>query len=113
MTLPKPPDLPQELRNAAVMPSKDSNLAIVSLITGILGWILIPVFGSLAAIVTGHLANKEIAESDGKLTGKGMATAGLILGYIQMGFIVLILIAAIVCLIVFSANIANMININA
>jgi hypothetical protein len=113
MTLPKPPDLPQELRSAAAMPLKDSNLAIASLITGILGWILIPVYGSLAAIVTGHLAHKEIEESGGKLAGKGMATAGLILGYIQMGFIVLALIAAIVCLIVFSANIANIININA
>ncbi len=112
MAIPQPPELPQGLRNSQLIgQAKDSNLAIASLITGILGWILVPVLGSLAAIVTGHLANKEINESNGMLSGKGMATAGLILGYIQIGFIVLALIAIIVLIIVFSANIPEFFNI--
>lgn len=108
MAIPTPPEIPQGLRNSQLTrQTKDSNLAIASLITGILGWILVPVLGSLAAIVTGHLANKEINESNGMLSGKGMATAGLILGYVQIGFIVLALITVIVLIILFSANISN------
>lgn len=98
MTIPQPPDLTQELRNS-LNETRDSSLAIASLITGILGWFLIPLFGALAAIITGHLANQEIRESGGSLTGKGMATAGLILGYVQLAFIVLIMIAIMLVLI--------------
>ena len=96
MTLPEPPDVSQELRSTlSTNQFKDSGLAIASLITGILGWTILPVLGSIAAIITGHLANKEIRESNGTLSGKGMATAGLILGYIQLGFVVLIMVIAI------------------
>jgi len=67
-------------------PSKpNSTMAIVSLVSGILGWSLIPLLGSLAAIITGHMAKKEIRESAGTLGGDGMATAGLVLGYIAIG----------------------------
>ena len=58
-----------------------STLAVVSLIFGILGWILIPWIGSLVAIVTGHLARGAIRRSPGALDGDGMAIAGLVLGY--------------------------------
>ncbi len=77
---------------------RDSTLAIVSMVTGIVGWLLLPLIGAITAIVTGHLANKEIKESNGMLTGKGMATTGLILGYIQIAFIVLAVIAIILVL---------------
>jgi hypothetical protein len=96
MTLLEPPDVTNEFRSTLTTnQSKDSQLAIASLITGILGWTILPVLGSVAAIITGHLANKEIKESNGALSGKGMATAGLILGYIQLAFVVLIMIIAI------------------
>ncbi len=68
---------------------RDSTLAIVSLVSGIVAWILIPFFGAIAAIICGHLAKKEIRESNGTLSGDGMALAGLILGYVQIGVIVL------------------------
>jgi hypothetical protein len=58
-----------------------SNLALASLILGILGWTVIPGIGSIAAIVTGHLAKSEIKNSMGALGGDDMATAGLVLGY--------------------------------
>jgi hypothetical protein len=59
----------------------NSNLALASLILGILGWTIIPMLGSIAAIVTGHMAKNEIKSSMGQLGGDGMATAGLVLGY--------------------------------
>lgn len=51
----------------------------------VLGWTLIPVVGGIIAIITGHLAKKEIRQSDGLLGGEGVATAGLVLGYSNLG----------------------------
>ncbi len=51
---------------------------------GILGWIFLPVVGEIIAIITGHLAKREIRQSDGLLGGNGLATAGLVLGYANL-----------------------------
>ncbi len=67
----------------------DSSLAIASLVCGLLAWSFVPFFGAIAAIITGHIAKKEIRESQGALSGDGMALAGLILGYTQLGLIIL------------------------
>jgi hypothetical protein len=58
-----------------------SNLALASLILGILSWIFLPILGSIGAVITGHMAKNEIKSSMGALAGDGMATAGLVLGY--------------------------------
>ena len=76
---------------------RDSGLAIASLVSGLVGWTFIPVLGAIAAIVTGHLAKKEIRDSGGTITGDGMALAGLIMGYVQIGLIIL----GVICLITF------------
>ena len=73
-----------------------SNLALASLILGILGWTIIPTIGSIAAIITGHMAKNEIKSSMGELSGDGMATAGLVLGYANIA------IAVCACLFVFA-----------
>ncbi len=59
----------------------NSNMAVASLVLGILGWTIAPVLASIAAIVTGHMAKNEIKSSMGQLGGDGMATAGLVMGY--------------------------------
>jgi Mn2+/Fe2+ NRAMP family transporter len=59
----------------------NSNMAVASLVLGILGWTIAPVLASIAAIITGHMAKNEIKSSMGQLGGDGMATAGLIMGY--------------------------------
>jgi len=71
-------DLP-ELQNKT--PAPTSSLSITSLIMGIVGWVLIPIVGGIIAVITGHMAKKEIRESNGLLSGDGLATAGLVLGY--------------------------------
>jgi Domain of unknown function (DUF4190) len=71
---------------------KDSGLAIASLICGIGTYFIIPFFGALAAIILGHIAVNEINNSNGLLKGKGMATAGLVLGYVQIGLILLVVV---------------------
>ena len=62
-------------------PTKTSGKAIASLIAGIIGWILLPYIGAFVAIYYGHKAKREIRESEGTLTGDGLATVGLVLGY--------------------------------
>jgi Domain of unknown function (DUF4190) len=62
-------------------PAPTSSFSTTSLIMGILGWTLIPIVGALIAIITGHIAKKDIRQSNGILGGDGIATAGLILGY--------------------------------
>ena len=69
--------------------TQTSNLAVVSLVAGILTWILIPLLGAIVAIVTGHMARRDIRESQGHLEGNGLATAGLVLGYIQIVVVVI------------------------
>ena len=66
-------------------PPPNSSMAVVSLVAGILGWTFIPLLGSIVAVITGHMAKKEIRESGGRLGGDGLATAGLILGYVSLG----------------------------
>lgn len=60
---------------------QNSTMAVVSLVSGILGWVALPLIASLVAIVTGHMAKNEIKSSSGRVGGDGLATAGLILGY--------------------------------
>ena len=58
-----------------------SSLAIISLVSGILGWTLAPWIGSIVAIVTGHMARAELRRNPDTMEGDGMAIAGLVLGW--------------------------------
>lgn len=62
-----------------------STLAIVSLVAGILGLSLFPFLGSIVAVISGIMARREIQDSAGTLGGEGLATAGLVLGWIGIG----------------------------
>jgi hypothetical protein len=61
-----------------------STSAVISLIAGILGWVLLPILGPIIAVITGHIAKGEIKRGMGQITGDGLATFGLILGYLQL-----------------------------
>ena len=70
-----------------------NNLAIVSLVSGILGWTLLPWIGSLVAIVTGHMARAEIRRNAETQEGDGLAIAGLIMGWGMVALSVLAVVA--------------------
>jgi len=73
-------------------PTETSGKAIASLICGIF-FLIFP--AAVAAIILGHLSISEISKSAGRLTGRGLATAGLVLGYFgAVGLIPFILIIA-------------------
>ncbi|MBN1953735.1 MAG: DUF4190 domain-containing protein [Anaerolineae bacterium] len=67
----------------------NSGLAIVSLIASILGLTLLPTIGSIAGVIMGYMAKKQIEESRGAMGGEGMAKAGIIIGWIGIGLAVL------------------------
>ncbi|MEE7546741.1 DUF4190 domain-containing protein [Xanthomonas sp. Kuri4-1] len=66
-----------------------STLAVVSLVAGILGWTLLPLLGSVFAIVTGHLARSQIRAQPGRLDGDGLAVGGLVLGWLSVSLWIL------------------------
>jgi len=66
-----------------------STLAVVSLIAGIVSWILMPFIAGVAAVICGHMARAEIKRSNGALEGDGLAIAGLVLGWINVVLCVL------------------------
>ena len=70
-------------------PLPTSGMAIASLVSGILGWILLPIVGSIVAIVLGNAARKETRAQPPRADGDGLATAGISLGWVQIGLVVL------------------------
>jgi hypothetical protein len=70
-----------ELNWAAPAGPAASGKAIASLVCGILSLTCCSIVAGIPAIVLGHIARSEIKKSLGQLTGKGMALAGLIIGY--------------------------------
>ena len=72
--------------NNNVLPT--STLAIISLIAAILGFTVFPLIGSIAAILTGYAARKETRAVPPLVGGDGLATAGIIMGWIQVGLAV-------------------------
>ena len=84
---------PQPLAQATVRPAPTSGLAIASLIFGILGLTLLPTLGSVVAVILGYMAKSEINSSAGQLEGSGLATTGLVLGYIGLGLALLAIVA--------------------
>lgn len=72
-------------------PPKTNLLAILSLIASLVGFIMfLPVIGQIAGVIMGHISLKQIKTTGER--GHGMALAGLLIGYISLGLIVLFVI---------------------
>jgi hypothetical protein len=69
-------------------PSPPKNdLAVWSLITGVLSYVMCPLLLGVAAIITGTMGRR--AADEGLANNRGMATAGLILGWVNVALSVL------------------------
>jgi hypothetical protein len=68
---------PQPGGAGMVAAPKTSGLAITSLVTGVLSLVACPLFG-IVGLITGFMAKRKIAESNGAETGEGLATGGII-----------------------------------
>jgi len=75
------PNYPQNV-NYATLPT--STLATVSLVAGILGFTALPLIGTIVALLTGYAARKETRSIPPQASGDGLATAGIVMGWIQV-----------------------------
>lgn len=66
--------------------AKTNGLAIASLVLGIV-WLM--GLGSLLAVIFGHVSLRQVSLTGEQ--GRGMAIAGLVLGYIGLGFWALVI----------------------
>jgi uncharacterized protein DUF4190 len=89
-TLPggSPPPAPYYPPPAARAPGTNG-LAVASLVLGILWlWWL----GSILAVIFGHVAVNQIDRTGGVQGGRGLAIAGLVLGWIGVGILLLLIV---------------------
>jgi hypothetical protein len=63
----------------------NDGLAVLSLVSSILGFFLLPIVGSIAAVVSGNIALNQYKELTQPVNNQGMARAGVILGWIGLG----------------------------
>jgi Domain of unknown function (DUF4190) len=75
---------------------RTSGYAIASLVLGIAGFFVIPLIPSILAIIFGQKAKDEI-RTNPAIAGDGLATAGVVLGWIgvalvALGLLVLVLV---------------------
>jgi len=67
-----------------------SILAILSTISGAASFIVVPLIGAIAALITGYMAKSEIKKSNGTIEGEGFATAGIVMGWINIGLSIMV-----------------------
>jgi hypothetical protein len=67
-----------------------SILAILSTISGAASFFVIPLIGAIAALITGYMAKSEIKKSNGMIEGEGFATAGIVMGWINLGLTIMV-----------------------
>jgi hypothetical protein len=74
-------------------PTRTNGLAIASLVCGILPiyWIT-----SILALIFGYVAKSQIDRSQGTQTGRGMAVAGIVLGWVWLAVLALIIVLFVV-----------------
>jgi hypothetical protein len=71
-------------------PPRTNGLAVASMIVGIV-WIW--GVGSIVALVLGYSAKAQIDRSGGAETGRGMAIAGIVLGWIGIAGLFLVILS--------------------
>jgi hypothetical protein len=73
--------------------TRTNGFSIAALVLGILwvSWI-----GSILAVIFGHIAKNQIERSNGTQSGRGMAIAGLVLGWIGVGTLLLFIVLTVI-----------------
>jgi hypothetical protein len=68
-----------------------NGFAIASLILSISGFVILGLVGSILGVIFGHIAQGQIKRANPPEEGHGLATAGLIVGYIGIGLNVVLI----------------------
>lgn len=102
--MPPSPGMPPPGYPGYQRPLPNDGLAVAALVTGIAGWFICPIIGGVLAVIFGYMARNNIKASNGTLGGDAFATAGIILGFIQLGLVLLGIIAWVIIVIVASTT---------
>jgi hypothetical protein len=68
----------------------------------VFSWLAFPMLAAIAAVITGHMALKQ-TRNNPAIGGRGVAFAGLIIGYIMLGFLALGVVMTIIGFVAFGA----------
>ena len=75
------------------VPPRTNGFAVVSLSMGIIWYFWI---GSILALIFGYIAKHQIDALQGQQKGRGFAIAGIVLGWVGVGILALVILAAII-----------------
>jgi uncharacterized membrane protein YjgN (DUF898 family) len=87
-----------------VAPTEDK--AIISMILGILALVSFSILAGIPAIILGKMSRDNIRASSGRLSGEGMATAGIVMGWVSVGIVGLAVVVVLI-IVIFAAAVAN------
>jgi hypothetical protein len=87
---------------------RSSGDALAALILGICGIFVCPVICSVLAIVYGNRAKREIDTSGGWVTGREMAVAGIVIGWVGLAIYVLTILAFVLLFVILAAGSATL-----
>ena len=73
-----------------------SGKSTAALVLGILGLVFCPLICSVLAVVFGYQSRREIDASGGRMSGRGNATAGIVLGWIGIAISAIFLILLVI-----------------
>lgn len=82
---------------------RTNGMAIASLVCSL----VLCGIGSIVAIILGHIAKRQIRESGGTQQGDGLATAGLVIGYIGLALGLLYLVFIVIAVATSDTNTTN------
>lgn len=87
-----PPGMPPGYYPAVPHRVPPDGMAIASLVLGIAGFLICGpgLIAGVLAVIFGYVGRRHIAENNGALEGSSFCTAGIILGFIQIGLAVFI-----------------------
>jgi hypothetical protein len=71
-------------------------MAVASFVAALVAWFFCPVIAAVLAIIFGFIARSNIRQSNGTLGGDGFAMAGLIIGFVNLGVILLAVLVIII-----------------
>jgi hypothetical protein len=83
------PAVAPQSASAVTPPNEDK--AVISLVLGVLSLVGFSILAGIPAIILGKMSRDNIRASAGRLGGQGMATAGMVLGWVSVGLAIFVI----------------------
>ena len=83
------PPLPISPMQHYPRPAETCPLAVASLVCGIASFVAVPIVAAFPAVICGHMSLSRMRASAHALGGRGLAVAGLVMGYLNLALMLL------------------------